>query len=77
MISAKQIKAARVFLEWNQRRLAAETGLSLPTIQRMEKIGLGRSSATNAELMQKTLEAAGIVFLDRDESAGPGVRLRE
>lgn len=76
MISPKQIKAARVFLGWNQPKLAAETGLSLPTIQRMERIGLERSSAANAERVQKTLEAAGIDFI-LPNGGGQGVRLRK
>jgi hypothetical protein len=55
-ISAKQIKAARVFLEWEQRDLAEKSGLSLPTIQRMEKLGVERSSAGNAQRVQRALE---------------------
>ena len=73
MITAKQIKAARVFLEWDQRRLAEASGLSLPTIQRMEKLGPGRSAAENVERLRRALEDAGIEFID---GAAPGVRHR-
>ncbi len=76
MISAKQIKAARVFLEWEQRDLAAASGLSLPTIQRMEKLGVERSQAGNADKMQRALEAAGVEFI-AENGGGPGVRLRK
>ena len=76
MISAKQIKAARVFLEWEQRDLAAQSGLSLPTIQRMEKFGVERSSAANAEKVRTTLEAAGVEFIP-ENGGGAGVRLRK
>ena len=79
MISPDQIKAARLFLGWEQKELAAASGLSLPTIQRMEKLGLERSSAGNAEKVQKALEAAGVVFIPAGPyqgEGGPGVRLK-
>lgn len=76
MISAKQIKAARLFLEWEQRNLADKAGLSLPTIQRMEKMGVERSSAANAEKVRKALEDGGVEFIP-ENGGGSGVRLRE
>lgn len=79
MISSIQIKAARLFLGWEQKDLAAASGLSLPTIQRMEKLGLERSSAGNAEKVQLSLEAAGIVFIPDGGGSpvgGAGVRLK-
>lgn len=76
MISAKQIKAARLFLDWEQKDLAAASGLSLPTIQRMEKLGLDRSSVANAEKVQRALEAAGIEFIP-ENGGGEGVRLKK
>jgi transcriptional regulator with XRE-family HTH domain len=36
MITAAQLRAARAMLRMDQRRLAELSGLSLPTIQRME-----------------------------------------
>jgi predicted transcriptional regulator len=36
MITAAQLKAARALLGMDQRMLAEASGLSLPTIQRME-----------------------------------------
>ena len=36
MITAAQMRAARALLGMDQRALAEQTGLSLPTIQRME-----------------------------------------
>lgn len=75
MISAKQIKAARVFLEWEQRDLAEKSGLSLPTIQRMEKMGVERSSAGNAQRVQRALEGGGVEFI-LENGGGAGVRLK-
>lgn len=74
MISSKQIKAARVFLEWEQRQLAEASGLSLPTIQRMEKLGAERSQAGNVQRLQQAMEAAGVVFTTHD--GGEGVWMR-
>ena len=76
MISAKQIKAARLFLDWEQRDLAERSGLSLPTIQRMEKLGVERSSAGNAQKLQQALETGGVEFIP-ENGGGAGVRLRE
>ena len=76
MISPKQIKAARLFLDWEQRDLAEKSGLSLPTIQRMEKLGVERSSVGNADKLRSALEAAGIEFIP-ENGGGPGGRLRK
>jgi transcriptional regulator with XRE-family HTH domain len=75
MISTKQVKAARLFLEWEQRDLAERSGVSLPTIQRMEKLGMERSQAGNAERVQRALEDGGIEFIP-ENGGGVGVRLR-
>lgn len=76
MISPKQIKAARLFLEWEQRDLAAKAGLSLPTIQRMERLGMERSQAGNVERVQRALEDGGVEFIP-ENGGGVGVRLRD
>ncbi|MFQ5764104.1 MAG: helix-turn-helix domain-containing protein, partial [Rhodospirillales bacterium] len=36
MITSTQMRAARALLGWDQKDLAQASGLSLPTIQRME-----------------------------------------
>ena len=51
--------------------------LSWPTIQRMESAkGVPSGLSKNLELVQKTLEGAGIIFIDEEE-LGPGVRLKD
>lgn len=72
MISKEQMKAARSLLGWEQRDVAKRTGLSVPTIQRMESLGLGRSSAANADRVKNVFENAGIEFIN-DEA--PGLRI--
>lgn len=73
MITPQQMKAARAFAEWDQKQLAATSGVSLPTIQRMEKLGMARSSVANATAVKKALESAGVEFTNGDQ---PGVRMK-
>ena len=75
MINATQIRAGRLFLGWDQRQLAEQSGLSLPTIQRMERLGPERSTAGNVEKIKAALET-GVVFIERN-GGGPGVRLKD
>ena len=77
MITAKQLRAARVFLEWDQRTLAANAGVSLPTIQRMEASGGPvRGYSGTVWKVQRALETAGINFISEGNGKGPGVQLR-
>ena len=76
MITAEQIRGARAMLRWNAKKLAEESGLSWPTIQRMEATrGIPSGLSKNLELVQRTLERAGVIFIDQN-GGGPGVRLR-
>ena len=80
MLTAAQIRAARALLGWSQPALAKESGVSLPTIVRMEsQLGPGRSSAANVDAVRRALEKAGVLFLEADDAnaVGPGVRLRQ
>lgn len=79
MLTAAQIRAARALLGWSQPALAKASGLSLPTIVRMEgQQGPGRSAAANVDAVQRALEEAGVIFLGPKElyQGGPGVRLK-
>jgi transcriptional regulator with XRE-family HTH domain len=76
-LSIPQIKAARELLAWSQTMLAEKSGVSLPTVMRLEaKDGpLGGRDDTR-EKIRAALEKAGVEFIDENE-AGPGVRLRK
>jgi len=79
MLTAAQIRAARALLGWSQPALAQASGLSLPTIVRMEgQQGPGRSAAANVDAVQRALEEAGVIFLGPKEvyQGGAGVRLK-
>ena len=75
-VSIRQIKAARSLLAWSQADLAQASGVSEPTIKRLEatdgELG-GRQSTASA--IRQTLEDAGVEFID-ENGGGPGVRLR-
>jgi transcriptional regulator with XRE-family HTH domain len=74
MIVPAQIRMARAALNWSGRDLAKAAGVHHNTIGRIE-----RGEETNKGtllLIQKTLEEAGIEFLNENDS-GPGVRLRK
>ena len=79
MITAAQLRAARALLGIDQRTLAETSGLSVPTIQRMEASdGVIRG---NVESMMKVIEAltaAGIELIGEgaeSKAGGRGVRL--
>ena len=74
MITIKQLRAARALLGWSQTDLARHAGLSVPTVKRLEG-GFGPHVSDEAHVkMQKTLERAGINFID-ENGGGPGLRL--
>lgn len=70
----EQCRAARALLNWTQAELAQMAGVSRSTVRDFEghRHELHRS---NAALLIKTLEAAGVRFLPPDDEGGPGVRL--
>jgi len=80
MLTASQIRAARALLGWSQPALSQASGISLPTVVRMEsQLGPGRSSAANVDAVRRALENAGVTFLEADDASasGPGVRLKQ
>jgi predicted transcriptional regulator len=76
VVSVRQIKAARALVGWSQSDLAAESGVSEPTIARLESADgrLGGREAT-VQRIQAALEEGGIQFIE-ENGGGPGVRLR-
>jgi transcriptional regulator with XRE-family HTH domain len=80
MISSGQMKAARALLGIDQRRLAEISGLSVPTVQRMEASdGVVRGNVDSLMKLVNALSAAGIELIGEGASSasgGRGVRLR-
>jgi len=81
MITAAQMKAARALLGIDQKELARLSGLSLPTIQRMEASnGTVRAVVDSLEKVVIALNRAGVELIGagaRSEGSGRGVRLIE
>jgi transcriptional regulator with XRE-family HTH domain len=80
MITAAQMRAARALLGMDQRDLAERTGLSLPTIQRMEASeDVIRGNVDSLMKLIAGLEGAGIVLIGdgiASHGGGRGVRLK-
>ncbi|MDX8443477.1 helix-turn-helix domain-containing protein [Mesorhizobium australafricanum] len=80
MITAPQLRAARSLLGIDQRRLAELSGLSVPTIQRMEASGsIIRGNVDSLMKLIAALEAAGIELIGEgaaSQGGGRGVRLK-
>ena len=80
MITAGQIRAARALLGLDQRKLAELSGLSVPTIQRMEASeGVVRGNVDSLMKLIGALEAAGIVLIGEgamSAGGGRGIRLK-
>ena len=80
MLTAAQMKAARALVGMEQKTLAARSGVSLPTIQRMETSnGVVRGVIETLMKVMDALEAAGVEFINEgmiSNGGGRGVRLR-
>lgn len=81
MITAAQLRAARALLGFGQRDVAELSGLSLPTIQRMEASdGVIRGTVDSLMKLVGALDVAGIELIGEgaaSQSGGRGVRLKE
>jgi transcriptional regulator with XRE-family HTH domain len=79
MITATQMRAARAMLGIDQRELAGLSGLSLPTIQRMEASdGVVRGNVDSLMKLVDALSEAGVELIAEgavSSQGGRGVRL--
>jgi len=80
VLTAAQMKAARALVGMEQKTLAELSGVSLPTIQRMEASnGVVRGVIETLMKVMGALEAAGVEFINEgavSSTGGRGVRLR-
>jgi predicted transcriptional regulator len=81
MMTSAQMRAARAMLGIDQRALAELSGVSLPTIQRMEASdGNVRGLVESLTKVVEALDRAGVELIGEDmpsSSGGRGVRLRQ
>lgn len=80
MITAAQLRAARALAGIDQRQLAQKSGLSVPTIQRMEASdGVVRGNVDSLMKLIDALDKLGIVVINEgvvSTEGGRGVRLK-
>ena len=81
MITGAQMRAARGLLGIDQRELAQRSGLSLPTIQRMEASeGVIRGNVESLMKLIAALDRLGIELINEgvaSEAGGRGLRLKK
>ena len=81
MITGAQMRAARALLGIDQRQLAELSGVSLPTIQRMENsAGNVRGIVETLTKVVEALDAAGVELIGenvRSVGDGRGVRMKQ
>ena len=72
LITSELVRAARALLRWEQADLVRASGVSLPSVKRLErKPGPLSGRAKTVEALRAALEAAGVEFTNGDQ---PGVR---
>ena len=80
MISAAQLRAARALVGIDQRQLADLSGLSVPTIQRMEASeGVIRGNVDSLMKLIAALEKSGVELINdgsASQGGGRGVRFK-
>jgi transcriptional regulator with XRE-family HTH domain len=77
MVEAAQVRAARALIGWSQAKLAETARVSVSSINEFETGSPGHFAGEALDKMRAALEAAGVVFLPKDDGGGIGVRLRE
>jgi predicted transcriptional regulator len=75
LLTSEQVRAARMLLRWEQKDLAEASGVSLPSIKRLETQP-GKLSAQHRtiEAIVRALGKGGVQFIP-ENGGGAGVRL--
>jgi transcriptional regulator with XRE-family HTH domain len=74
-LTSEQVRAARMLLRWEQTDLALKSGMSLPTIKRIELIpGEFGAHESTLKAIRKAFENEGVSFFS---GHALGVRLRK
>jgi transcriptional regulator with XRE-family HTH domain len=63
-------------LGWSQYELLQKARVGVVTVHQLEA-GSRRSRRATIDVIRHAFEAAGVEFLDQNDTAGPGVRLRK
>ncbi|RUV62730.1 hypothetical protein EOA88_32615 [Mesorhizobium sp. M5C.F.Ca.IN.020.14.1.1] len=70
MITARQSRAARALLGWNQETLADKARVSLTALRRLESENGLRVYESTRDQVRRALEANGIVLMTTDKGEG-------
>jgi hypothetical protein len=75
-LTSAQIRAARALIRWSAQELATQAAIGVTTVRRAE-VTASATALTRANdlAIRRTLEAAGVEFIDANGDGGPGVRL--
>ena len=77
-LTSAQIRAARALIRWTAEDLAKASEVGVTTIRRAElEPSETKLTRVNDQTIRRTLEEAGVQFIDADGEAGPGCRLRK
>jgi DNA-binding XRE family transcriptional regulator len=76
VLTPAQLRAARALVGWSRERLAEQTGISNRTIEKFE-VGQADLKLQVAAKLRRSLEKAGVVFMDATRDHGPGVVLKD
>ena len=77
LLTSAQIRAARALIRWSAQELANQSAVGVTTIRRAELTASATAlTRANDLAIRRTLEAAGVEFIDANEGGGPGVRLK-
>ncbi|GEO14434.1 helix-turn-helix domain-containing protein [Microvirga aerophila] len=78
MLTAEQLRAARALLRWDQSTAAEQSGVSVESIKRLERLEgpLRSAKAGTLEALEMAFQAAGVIFI-AENGEGPGVRLKK
>ena len=74
MLTGTQVRMARAAVGWGVRELAEKAKINPNTVSRIENGG--DALASTLDRIQAALEGAGVIFIDRNEDGGPGVRFK-
>lgn len=70
MITARQSRAARALLGWNQETLADKARVSLTALRRLESENELRVYESTRDQVRRALEGNGIVFMATEQGEG-------
>lgn len=70
MITARQFRAARALLGWNQETLADKAQVSLTALKRLESTSGLEVYESTRDQVRRALERHGVLFLTTDQGEG-------